>query len=62
MSSNGTLPAAPGRPARFEFDYRRNGTLAYLAAWDVHHAKLFDRVETSIARSPGSNFTGWGWY
>jgi len=30
-----SLPA-PGRPGRFEFDYRRNGTLAYLAGWDVH--------------------------
>ena len=27
-----SLPPAPGRPARFEFDYQRNGTLAYLAA------------------------------
>src|SRR3954453_11469656 len=27
-----------GRPALVEFEYRRGGTLAYLAAWDVHHA------------------------
>jgi DDE superfamily endonuclease len=40
-----SLPAGPGRAARFEFDYQRNGTLAYLAGWDVHHASLFDRVE-----------------
>jgi hypothetical protein len=40
-----SLPAASGRAARFEFEYERNGTLAYLAGWDVHHATLFDRVE-----------------
>jgi hypothetical protein len=40
-----TLAAGPGRPLRCEFEYRRGGTLAYLAAWDVHHARLFDRVE-----------------
>ena len=38
-------PPAPGRPGRFEFEYQRNGTLAYLAGWDVHHANLLDRVE-----------------
>lgn len=46
------LPPGPGRPGRFEFDYRRNGTLAYLAGWDVHHAKLFDRVEAKTGREP----------
>ena len=40
-----TVPAAPRHPMRCEFEYRRGGTLAYLAAWDVHHARLFDRVE-----------------
>ncbi len=47
-----TLPPGPGRAARFEFDYRRNGTLAYLAAWDVHHANLFDRVEEKTGIEP----------
>jgi hypothetical protein len=37
-----TVPPGPGRPGLVEFDYLRGGTLAYLAAWDVHHAKLFD--------------------
>lgn len=45
-------PPAPGRAARFEFDYRRNGTLAYLAGWDVHHANLFDRVEAKTGIEP----------
>jgi hypothetical protein len=52
-----SLPPAPGRAGRFAFDYRRNGTLAYLAGWDVHHAKLFDRVEAKrgSSRSGGSS-------
>jgi hypothetical protein len=28
-----------GRPALVEFEYRRRGELAHLAAWDVHHAR-----------------------
>ena len=47
-----TLPPARGRPARFEFDYTRNGTVAYLAGWDVHHANLFDRVEPKTGIEP----------
>ena len=47
-----SLPPAPGRAGRFEFDYRRNGTLAYLAGWDVHHANLFDRVEAKTGKDP----------
>jgi len=47
-----TVPGAPGRPALVEFEYKRGGTLAYLAAWDVHHANLFDRVETKTGIEP----------
>jgi DDE superfamily endonuclease len=47
-----TVPAGPGRPALVEFDYLRGGTLAYLAAWDVHHARLFDRVEPKTGIEP----------
>jgi len=47
-----TLPPAPGRRARFEFEYERNGTLAYLAGWDVHHANLFDRIEAKTGIEP----------
>lgn len=43
---------APGRPIRYEFEYERGGTLAYLAAWDVHHANLFDRVEEKAGIDP----------
>jgi hypothetical protein len=47
-----TIPVGPGRPALVEFEYRRGGTLAYLAAWDVHHANLFDRVEAKTGIEP----------
>jgi hypothetical protein len=47
-----TVPAGSGRPALCEFEYRRGGTLAYLAAWDVHHARLFDRVEGKTGIEP----------
>ena len=47
-----TVPIASGRPALVEFEYRRHGTLAYLAAWDVHHARLFDRVEAKTGIEP----------
>lgn len=45
-------PPGPARPLRHEFEYRRGGTLAYLAAWDVHHAKLFGRVEEKTGIEP----------
>jgi hypothetical protein len=35
----------PHRPRRVEFEYERKGALAYLAAWDVHRAKLFGICE-----------------
>jgi hypothetical protein len=47
-----TVAPAPGRPALVEFEYRRGGTLAYLAAWDVHHARLFDRCEQRTGIEP----------
>ena len=47
-----TSPPGPGRPSRYEFEYERGGTLAYLAAWDLHHANLFDRVEPKTGIEP----------
>ena len=47
-----TSAPAPGRPIRYEFEYERGGTLAYLAAWDVHHANLFDQVEPTTGIEP----------
>jgi hypothetical protein len=47
-----TEPPGAGRAMRYEFEYRRGGTLAYLAAWDVHHARLFDGVEPTTGIEP----------
>jgi hypothetical protein len=47
-----TEPARPGRPPRVESEYRRGGTMAYLAAWDVHRAKLFGRIEPTVGNDP----------
>ena len=46
------LPAAPGRCARIEHEYQRGGACAYLAAWDVHRAKLFGRCENTTGIQP----------
>ena len=43
------LPPTPGHPMRIEHEYRRHGVCAYLAAWDVHRARLFGRVVDKIS-------------
>ena len=45
-------PPAPGRAGRLEHEYVRHGTLAYLAAWDVHRAAVFDRCEPTTGIEP----------
>lgn len=47
-----TLPAAPARAMRVEFEYERKGAWAYFAAWDVRHAKVFGRCETNTGILP----------
>jgi len=47
-----TAPAVPGRRMRVEHEYERGGALAYLAAWDVHRAKLFGRCEHTTGIAP----------
>jgi hypothetical protein len=47
-----TLPAGKGRTARVEFEYERGGALQYLAAWDVHRAKIFGRCEPTTGIEP----------
>jgi len=47
-----TAPARPGRAMRVEHEYERGGALAYLAAWDVHRAKLFGRLEPTTGIGP----------
>lgn len=39
-----STPPAPGRALRVEHEYRRHGTCAYQAAWDVHRANLFGQL------------------
>ena len=47
-----TLPAAPGRPARVEHEYVRNGALALLAAFDVHTGKVFASTPKTTGITP----------
>lgn len=42
----------PGRPGRFEHEYVRKGAWAYLAAWDVHQARIFGRCEHKTGIAP----------
>lgn len=46
--------AAPqrGRPMRVEHEYVRKGAWAYLAAWDVHQARVFGRCERKTGIAP----------
>lgn len=37
---------------RVEHEYERGGALAYLAGWDVHHARLFGRMEPTTGIEP----------
>ena len=37
---------------RVEFEYERKGALAYMAAWDVRHAKVFGRCEAKSGIKP----------
>lgn len=47
-----TLAAAAGRQKRVEFEYERGGAVQYLAAWDVHRAKVFGRCEAKTGIEP----------
>ncbi len=47
-----TLPPGRARVMRVEHEYDRGGALAYLAAWDVHHARLFGRLEPTTGIQP----------
>jgi hypothetical protein len=51
-----SLPPGRARAVLVEHEYQRQGALAYLAAWDVHHARLFGRCESK----PGSSRSA-GW-
>ena len=45
-------PPAPGRTRRVEFEYRRGGTLAYFAAYDVHRARVLGQIAPKTGIEP----------
>lgn len=47
-----TAPSDSNHPMLVEHEYERKGALAYLAAWDVHRAKLFGRCESKTGIEP----------
>jgi hypothetical protein len=47
-----SLPPAAARAMRVEHEYDRGGALQYLAAWDVHRAKVFGRCEEHTGIDP----------
>jgi len=47
-----SLPPRPGSPMKIEHEYKRCGAWAYLAALDVHRAKLFGRCERKSGIQP----------
>lgn len=47
-----TLPVGAGQPQRVESEYARGGALQYLAAWDVHRARVFGRCEEQTGIVP----------
>ncbi len=47
-----TLPTQPGSPMRVEHEYERCGAWAYMAALDVHRAKVFGRCEPKSGIAP----------
>jgi transposase len=47
-----SLPPAPARAGRVEFEYERHGTLAYFGGYDVHRAVLMGRVAPSTGIAP----------
>ncbi len=53
-----TLAPAASRAIRVEHEYARCGALQYLAAWDVHRAKLFGRCEEHTGIAPFGRLVG----
>ncbi|MFI6007185.1 transposase [Streptomyces sp. NPDC051366] len=47
-----TLAPGQTRAMRVNHEYGRGGALAYLAAYDVHHAKVFGRCEPKTGIAP----------
>ena len=52
IRKHASLPPQPHRPTRVEHEYTRGGAWAYIAALDVHRAKLFGRCERTTGIEP----------
>ncbi len=53
-----TRPPRSGCPMAVEHEYTRCGAWAYLAAWDVHRAKVFGRCERRTGIAPFERLVG----
>src|SRR5712691_10302421 len=53
-----TLPAAPGRPVRYEHEYKRQGSLALLAGLDVHTGQVFASTPLTTGIKPFTDLAG----
>ena len=47
-----SMPAGKSRMMRVSHDYHRGGAVAYLAAYDVHHARVIGRCEPTTGIEP----------
>jgi len=52
LRTHPSLPVVAGQPMRVEHEYERGGAWAYLAALDVHRAKVFGRCEATTGIAP----------
>ena len=48
-------PPGPWRTRQVEFEYRRGGTLAYFAAYDVHQARVLGQIAPKTGIEPFEN-------
>src|SRR6202043_2027195 len=55
-----TLPPGRSRLMRVEHEYDRGGALAYLAAYDVHQARLFGQTAPTTGIEPFDRLVGAG--
>jgi hypothetical protein len=53
-----TLPAAPGKPVRYEHEYKRKGSLALLAGLDVHTGQVFASTPVTTGIKPFMDLAG----
>jgi transposase len=52
------MPAAPGRPVRYEHEYKRKGSLALLAGLDVHTGQVFAPTPLTTGIKPFMDLAG----